>query len=117
MSFDDRTALIDAYFTALDTEDLSVVEPVLADGFVYESLAGDLEGLQGLETYMDELRGLSNTTHEITRLIHGDDISVAEGTVTGETEDGSAMADFCDVFEFNADETGITRLAVYLNDA
>jgi ketosteroid isomerase-like protein len=117
MSESDRDELIDAYFDAMDAEDLDIVRPALADDFVYESLDGDLEGFAGLETYMNELRGLSETTHEVTLRIHGETASVAEGTVTGESGDGSIEADFCNVFEFDGDEGGITRIGVYLNDA
>lgn len=113
----DRNELIDAYFEAMDTEDLSVVRPHLADDFVYESLSGDLDGAEGLETYLEELRGLSNTTHEIALRIHGEPASVAEGTVTGEGEDGAVEADFCNVFEFDEEEAAIARIGVYLNDA
>lgn len=117
MSEADRNALIDAYFDALDAEDLDIVRPALADGFVYESLAGDLEGVAGLETYMEELRGLSNTTHEVTLRVHDEAASVAEGTVIGDSEDGTVEAEFCNVFEFDAATEGITRIGVYLNDA
>lgn len=117
MSEADRNTLIDAYFDAMDTEDLDLVRSKLADDFVYESLGGDLEGAAGLETYMEELRGLSNTRHDVTLRIHGERASVAEGSVTGDGEDGSVEADFCNVFEFDADDEAITRIGVYLNDA
>ena len=117
MSRADRDAMIDAYFDSMDAEDLDIVRPKLADGFVYESLAGDLEGFEGLETYMNERRGLSNTTHDVTLRVHDEAASTAEGTVTGDGEDGSVEAEFCNVFEFDADDTGITRIGVYLNDA
>jgi len=117
MSETDRNDLIDAYFDAMDAGDLELVRPALADDFVYESLAGDLEGFAGLETYMEELRGLANTTHEVTLRLHDGAASVAEGTVTGESGDGPAQAEFCNVFEFDADEERITRIGVYLNDA
>ncbi|MCQ4332989.1 nuclear transport factor 2 family protein [Natronomonas sp. F2-12] len=117
MSESDRDELIDAYFDAMDADDLGIVRPALAEGFVYESLDGDLEGFGGLETYMNELRGLSETVHEVTLRVHGEVASVAEGTVTGESGDGTVEAEFCNVFEFDEDEEGITRLAVYLNDS
>jgi ketosteroid isomerase-like protein len=116
MSDVDRNSQIDAYFDAMDAEDLEIVRPALGEDFVYESLGGDLEGFSGLETYMEELRSLSNTTHEVTLRIHDEDASVAEGTVTGEGEDGPVEAKFCNVFEFGPDG-GITRIGVYLNDA
>lgn len=117
MSEADRNELIDAYFDAMDADDLEIVRPALADGFVYESLDGDLEGFAGLETYMNELRGLSETTHEVTLRVHGEDVSVAEGTVTGHSEDGPVEAEFCNVFDFTEGDEALTRIGVYLNDA
>ncbi len=118
MSVQDRNDLIDAYFDAMDEDDLSIVEPALADGFLYQSLSGDLEGFSGLQHYAEEVRSLSNSTHDVTQRVHDDTASVAEGIVTGDTQDGEHLeARFCNVFEFTNDDTGITRLAVYLNDA
>ena len=101
----------------MDADDLDIVRPALADDFVYESLAGDLEGFAGLETYMEDLRSLSNTTHDITLRIHDEAASVAEGIVTGESKDGPVEAAFCNVFEFDTAHERITRIGVYLNDA
>ena len=117
MSDDDRTELIEAYFDALDEEDAEIARSALSDDVVYESLSGTLEGFDGFRQYVDELRGLSNSTHDISLLVHDDDASVAEGTVTGENDDGTVESGFCDVFEFDADEESITRISVYLNDA
>jgi|GEM_PF-349536 len=117
MSDADRNELIDAYFDAMDAEDLELVRPALADDVVFESLSGPLEGFSGFETYMNELRGLSDTEHELTNRVHGDDATAVEGTVTGESDDGPVEADFCDVFDFDADDEEITRIAVYLNDS
>lgn len=112
-----RDDLIDTYFEAMDTDDPELARPALADGFVYESLSGDLAGFAGLERYVTELRGLSNSTHEITNRVHASEAVAVEGVVTGETADGESSARFCDVFEFDGDDAGITRIAVYLNDA
>lgn len=117
MSDDDRTELIEAYFDAIDEEDPEIARSAFTDEFVYESLSGTLEGFEGFRRYVEELRGLSNSTHEISLLVHDADASVAEGTVIGENDEGTVEADFCDVFEFDADEEAITRISVYLNDA
>ncbi len=116
MSDPDRDELIDAYFDAMDADDLEIVRPALADDFVYESLSGDLEGFAGLETYMNELRGLSETTHEVTLRVHGADASATEGVVTGGSDGGPVEARFCNVFEFTDDDEGISRIRVHLND-
>ncbi len=117
MSQADRDELIDAYFDAMDEEDPALARSAFADDFVYESLSGTLEGFSGFEEYVNELRGLSNSEHEISRRVHDEGAAVAEGTVTGEGDDGRVSADFCDVFEFDADDEEIARIAVYLNDA
>lgn len=118
MTHADRDDLIDAYFSALDEEDLSIVEPYLDDSFVYESSAGVLEGFEGLQRYLGELRTSSNSTHETTQRVHGDAMSVAEGVVSAEGSDGEPFeAKFCDVFEFDPADAAITRIAVYLNTA
>lgn len=113
----DRNEMIDAYFDAMDAADLSIVRPALADDFVYESLSGELEGFEGLQTYMEELRGLSDTEHRIGLRLHDDAASVAEGTVSGENDGESVEADFCNVFEFADGDEAISRISVYLNDA
>jgi ketosteroid isomerase-like protein len=107
-----RNEAIDAYFQALDTGELERVRPYLADSFVYESLAGDLHGFEGLREYMEEHRSFSGTTHETTTRVHGEAMTMAEGVVSG----GGGESDFCDVFEFDGDGN-VTRIAVYLNDA
>jgi ketosteroid isomerase-like protein len=111
-----RDDAIDAYFAALDEEDPSLVEPVLADSFVYETSGGNrLSGFAGFEEYMTVHRGLSNTTHTEQNRLHGDEVSFTEGVVTGsDGEGGSIEMNFCDVFEFNTDNK-IIRAAVYLN--
>jgi len=117
MSEADRNELIDAYFDALDEEDLDLVRPVLADDVVFESLSGPLEGVSGCETYMEDLRGLSNTVHELSLRLHDADAAVVEGTVTGESGDDTVVVDFCDVFEFDEEDEHLTRVAVYVNKA
>lgn len=107
-----RNEAIDAYFEALDTGELERVRPYLSDSFVYESLAGDLPGFEGLQEYMDEHRSFSGTTHETTTRVHGERVTMAEGVVRG----GGEETDFCDVFAFDGDGA-FTRIAVYLNDA
>lgn len=108
---------IDAYFSALDEEDPSLVQPVLAESFIYETSGGNrLDGYEGFKEYMTVHRGLSGTTHTVNNRVHGDSISVAEGVVTGrDGNDDSIEMNFCDVFEFDSAQE-ITRAAVYLNN-
>ena len=115
MSEADRDRLIAAYFDAMDADDLELVRDALGEGFVYESLAGDLEGFEGLETYMDELRGFSDTAHDLHRTIHDPAASVVEGTVSGDLDGEAVSVDFCNVFEFDDADEGITRIGVFTN--
>lgn len=118
MSVDSRNDLIDAYFSALDESDPSVVSDALADSFVYDSLAGELDGFAGLSEYITDLRSITESEHRINNRYHADGATTVEGIVTGTDANGDpAEAAFCDVFEFDADETAITRIGVYVNDA
>ncbi|WP_165874819.1 nuclear transport factor 2 family protein [Natrarchaeobius oligotrophus] len=116
MSEEKRISRIEAYFDAMDAAHPELVEPALADGFVYESIADDLRGFDGLVTYMRELRGISNTDHEVSGVVHGEAASVVEGTVTGDGGGDSVTVDFCAVFEFDAADEEITRISVYARD-
>lgn len=116
MDEDVRNRLIDAYFAALDAEDVEPVRPVLADDFRYESLAGVYRGPAGLRRYIDD-RGFADTTHETTLRVHGESASFVEGTVTGTRHGEPATVAFSDVFAFDDAEEQLTRIAVYVNDS
>lgn len=117
MSTDTRNELIDAYFAALDEADPELARPGLSDDFVYESLAGPLEGFDGLADYITEHRSVTESTHDVQRRIH-DDVSVTVGVVTGTGPDGDPVeAAFCDVFEFDDADEAIERITVYINDS
>ncbi|MFO7927626.1 nuclear transport factor 2 family protein [Natronomonas sp.] len=118
MPTDTRNELIDAYFAALDETDPELARPALSDDFVYESLAGPLEGFDGLAAYITDHRSVTDSTHDVQRRIHDDDVSVTAGVVTGTGPDGDpAEAAFCDVFEFDDADEAIERITVYINDS
>ena len=84
----------------------------------YQSPGGEFEGGEGIRQYIEEVRTMSNSTHEISLRLHDEQASVAEGRVTGDTADGEPVqVRFADVFEFDEDDAKLTRCAVYLNDA
>lgn len=117
MSIERREDRIDAYFRALDENDPSIAESAVTEDFVYESRAGSLAGFAGLADYITDRRTMTESDHEQTRVVHGDDVAVVEGVVTGTTEAGERVeVRFCDVFEFDAAD-GITTITVYVNDA
>ena len=118
MSVEDRNEVIDAYFEALDQANPGIVRGTLADDFVYQSPGGEFEGGEGIRQYIEEVRTMSNSTHEISLRLHDEQASVAEGRVTGDTADGEPVqVRFADVFEFDEDDAKLTRCAVHLNDA
>lgn len=113
MNKNKKADLIDRYFQALDEDDFTRVEPVLADEVRFKSSADELSDADRLRAYMEEGRMISNSTHEINRRIHDDDVSVVEGMVRGETADGPVQGAFCDVFEFDQHAGTITSITVY----
>lgn len=118
MSVEQREDLIDAYFRALDENDPSIAESAVADDFVYDSLSGRLAGFAGLSEYITDRRSVTESDHQRTRVVHGDEASVVQGVVTGTNEDGERVeVDYCDVFEFDVDVDTISQISVYVNDA
>lgn len=116
MDVDRRDELIDAYFSALDEEAFSLVEPHLAPDVTYKSVGLDaLHGPEGVRRYFEELRPFGGTVHEVENRIHDETGSAAEGRVTGEHEGESIDTGFCDVFEFDEAEEKLTRIVVYTN--
>jgi len=78
MSMKDRNDVIDAYFEALDQANPGIVRGTLADDFVYQSPGGEFEGGEGIRQYIEEVRTMSNSTHEISLRLHDEQASVAE---------------------------------------
>ena len=115
MNIEDRDAVIDEYFEAVDRADPGIVEGSLDEEFRYESPGGDLEGPGALRRYVEEIRSMSNSTHEITLRVHDGEASAVEGVVTGDGADGESVSRrFVDVFEFGGDNVTLTRIAVYV---
>jgi ketosteroid isomerase-like protein len=117
MSHSERKAVIDTYFDAMDDADTSGVKSLLAPDFTY--VAGDgtaFVGEDAIDQYIEEVRSLVDTTHEIDHLAHGNSASFAEGIVSGTGEGGETVAvGFCDVFEFD-DAGNLTAITVYINE-
>lgn len=112
MNEEQRAESIKRYFTAADDEDFDVLEPVLTDNVQFLAPGGEISGTDAFREYLEEDRAISNSTHELTRTIHIDAVSVSEGQVTGETPQGRVKGAFCDVFEFNNDDR-IESISVY----
>ena len=109
--------MIDDYFEAIDRADPGIVEASLDEEFRYESPGGDLEGREGLRRYVEEIRSMSNSTHEITLRVHDGDVAAVEGVVSGVAADGDRIRRrFVDVFEFDEESGKLARIAVYLKD-
>ena len=117
MTIEDRDAVIDDYFEAIDRADPEVVEGSLDEEFRYESPGGELEGPGALGQYVEEVRSMSDSTHEITLRVHDGEVSVVEGVVSGVGADGEPVRRrFVDVFEFDEESGSIARIAVYVKD-
>lgn len=113
MNENQRAALIETYFTAIDEDDFETLQPAVSEDVQFRSSAGVIDGVDELRAYLTNDRMFSNSVHDITRLVHHPEVSVCEGSVTGETPDGRVDAAFCDVFEFSPDDESIRSISVY----
>lgn len=108
-----RNELIDAYFTALDSQDFSIVEPFLADDVQYDTSNGSVSGADGFREYMDVDRVYTDTIHTVTRRFHLDDVTICEGDFHGVTPAETIDGEFCDFFEFDDTTDVLTSITVY----
>jgi hypothetical protein len=102
-----------AYFTALDSQDYSIVDPSLADDVQYNTLDGAYSGKTGFQEYMHDDRAYSETKHTVTDRYHLDDVSICPGDFHGVTPDETIDGEFCDFFRFDPTEQTLTKITVY----
>lgn len=115
MTVEQRNDVIDDYFAAIDRADPAVVAESLDEEFVYESPGGELRGTDGLRRYVEEIRSMSDSTHEISLRVHDGAAAAVEGNVAGVGADGEPVSRrFVDVFEFDEESGKLARVAVYL---
>lgn len=114
----DKRARIDQYFESMDEADPSLVRSSLADGFVYIVGNGTrFTGKSAIGQYIEEVRTLSETWHDIKHIAHGETASFTEGIVSGISSDGNQVeVGFCDVFQFDEDANVIDQVTVYINE-
>jgi hypothetical protein len=118
MDDEKKSTLVRQYFEAMDDTDPEVIRPRLAAGFTYVTGGGTtLTGRDAIAEYIEEVRTLADTFHDIEHSAHGTSASFAEGTVTGEDPDGNGVSvGFCDVFEFDEEKGTIEQITVYINE-
>jgi len=110
----ERDQLIDQYYAALDEASYEVILEIFTEDVLVEYSIGDLAGVDEAIHYYREQRRIRDTNHRIDRRIHADDVTICEGTATGEIEDGPMRKYFADFFEFDADCGRIDHVSVYL---
>jgi ketosteroid isomerase-like protein len=109
-----RRELVEQYFSALDAESYDELRPVFDQEaeYLYPD-ENPITGLDNIVTFFRERRPTGGTDHEVTRWVHNEDVTVAEGHVTGMNQGIPFEGYFCDVVEFDAEEDSVTSIAVY----
>lgn len=115
MNVDDRNRLVDAYYGGLDDDDPDAAVSAFAPGVTYRYPGeGAIEGREAVRRFFAERRPTSDTTHDVTRRVHGDSATACDGRFEGDHEErGRVEADFAGFFEFDEDESLIAEIAVY----
>lgn len=97
----------------MDENNFNTVEAAASDHIQFESPGGTASGIDEFREYTEESRIFTDSDHTVVNRVHGEDRSVCEGVVSGETPEGPVEGDFCDVFEFDKEENQITSISVY----
>lgn len=110
-----RNELIDTYYNAIDTEIFADFDRTFTPDIEY-LYPGEpsMHGVETVQSFFEERRKHSNSTHEIERRISDDETTVCEGTITAEKPDGETFkAGFVGVFTFDRNTEAIGRVGVY----
>lgn len=111
-----RNELMDGYFDGMDEGDRDVLGDALASDVVYHHPVRTVTGRgEAVELIVDE-RPPQDSVHEVNRRIHSADASVAAGRKVGTVEGEPVDLPFCDVFEFDAEESAIASIGVYVRE-
>ncbi|MFB6310775.1 MAG: nuclear transport factor 2 family protein [Salinirussus sp.] len=108
-----RIELMQGYFEGMDEADADRLRSVFAEDAVYDHLERTARGIDDIVTLLIDERTPQDTVHEVNRWVHDAEVSIAEGVKTGTVEGEPTELPFCDVFEFDADDSAIVHLGVY----
>ncbi len=111
-----RNHLIDSYLDGMDHEDKDTLRDAFAPDIVHEHPDRDVRGLEAFVTFKVDEQPPQESEHKVSRRIHVPEASVVEGRKVGTVAGEPVDVQFCDVYEFNADESAITKLSVYVRE-
>jgi len=111
-----RDQLIDAYLNGIDNEDKELLRGAFAPDIVHEHPVRYVEGIEDFLVFKVDEQPPQESEHKVSRRIHVPEASVVEGRKVGTVEGESIDIQFCDVYEFNADDSAITKLSVYARE-
>ncbi|WP_225335318.1 nuclear transport factor 2 family protein [Halomicrobium urmianum] len=116
MNEDERDRLIDRYLDGIDQGDKDLLRDAFTPDVVHEHPERDIEGIDEFLTFKVDEQPPQESEHEVSRRIHVPEASVVQGRKVGTVEGEPVDVQFCDVYEFNADESAITKLSVYVRE-
>lgn len=116
MDEDNRDRLIDNYLNGIDNEDKDLLRGAFAPDIVHEHPIRNVNGIEAFLTFKVDEQPPQESEHIVSRRIHVPEASVVQGRKVGTVEGEPVDIHFCDVYEFNADESAITKLSVYARE-
>lgn len=116
MDEEKRNRLIDDYYTGIDTADRELLRGAFAADILHEHPVRTMEGLEEFLTFKVDEQPPQDAEHELGRRIHVPAASVVQGRKVGTVAGDPVDIQFCDVFEFSADDSAITTLSVYVRE-
>lgn len=111
-----RDRLIDSYLDGMDHEDRDSLRDAFAPDIVHEHPVRNVEGIEDFLSFKVDEQPPQESEHKVSRRIHVPEASVVQGRKVGTVERESVDVQFCDVYEFTADESAITKLSVYVRE-
>ena len=111
---DARDELIDAYLEAVDAHEYDRYRDLFAEDVTYSAMGETVHGIDAMIEWYEAFIGTADIYHDYPNRIHTDEPSIAHGEF-GKLDgpDGGFTSRGLDIFEFDEDETEMTKLVVY----
>ncbi|MCU4744150.1 nuclear transport factor 2 family protein [Halobacteria archaeon AArc-m2/3/4] len=116
MNEEKRNRLIEHYLDGMDLQDKDLLRDAFAPDIVHEHPVRNIDGIEDFLLFKVDEQPPQESEHKVSRRIHVPEASVVQGRKVGTVEGEPVDAQFCDVYEFNADESAITKLSVYVRE-
>lgn len=108
-----RNRMIDEYLSAVDSEEFERYREIFDADVEFISMGDTAHDIEAMIDWYESL-GMTNFRHDYGNRVHDGSVSIAYGNFRGDlSNDASIEGKGLNLFEFNDDETAITKMIIF----